>query len=144
MLLYECLISNVNLNDNARVYVFVQVRVILFDKMPVGPVDLCLRCVVRDAKYLVGASVWPDACRGLLSCLLLSCLVRAISPSGVHVAVFVALADILLFDLVALSPHAVFVPGVDSLALAAFDSPDSEMRFACHSSLSSPTRLLRL
>ena len=68
--------------------------------------------------------------------MFLLCAVIRAGTSEVHVSVSVAFADILLFDLFAVPPDAIFIPGVDALTLAASDSPDSEMGFACHMRLS--------
>jgi len=55
-LLCECLISNVNLNNDTRVYVFVKVWMVLLDKVFVGSVDVCLCCGIGNAEDFIGCA----------------------------------------------------------------------------------------
>ena len=77
VLFCENLVCDVNLNDNFWVYSSVEVWMVLLDELPVGSVDLRLRCAVGDTQDFIGASVGSRICVGLLLGLLLLPLVVA-------------------------------------------------------------------
>lgn len=142
----ENVVGDVDFRDEPLVNFWVQVRMVLFYQAPVCFFNLFFGGGIGNAEDFIGRSgaqrVAGFAC--LLLCggirllpLLLPRLPDVVpvpvSTEGCVIAVLIALADVLLFDLLLLAPDAVFVPGVDSVALAAFNSPDSEVRFADHS-----------
>ena len=125
-------VGDVYFNNDTRVNVFVEVWMVLLDEVSVGSFDVRSGRAVVDAKDFIGVSVgsWFPVCVLFLLFLALFAVVAA-SLKGC-VSVLVALADVLFFELLPFPPHAVFIPGVDTLTLAAPDPPDSEMRFSYH------------